>query len=233
MNQKKLNLKPNHLRDKIIESGNISFKLWLEFEEVCNWDNVENNFANIGVNTLDGRYYGINVWTYQFLQTAVNYDKENNDNLNGLFQIPPDLFVKELTRDCIEQTIINLLKRGNLEDLLNPSIFNLKYIKPYWSAADIDTEHIQTLLSELKLELSPSHILYNKNVELIAKKTNNEDIIVALESGSIAVVHLTWSSKQEADGFPITRMYRNEIDFWNTEMRNDIHKLKENNSLKN
>lgn len=231
MNQKKQ--KTNPLRDKIIENGNVSFKLWLEFEETCSWESIENDFANIGVDTLDGRYYGINVWTYQFLQTAVNFDKENNDNLNGLYQIPPDLFVKELTRDCIEQTIANLLKQGNLEELLNQSIFNLKYTEPYWDAIDIDEEHMQTLLSELKLELSPNHILYNKNVELIAKKTNNDDIILALESGSIAVVHLTWSSKQEIDGFPITRVYHNEIDFWNTEMRKDIHELKENNSLKN
>jgi len=32
--------------------------------------------------------------------------------------------VKELTRDCIQKTISDLLKKGNLEDILNPSIIS-------------------------------------------------------------------------------------------------------------
>ncbi len=39
-----------------------------------------------------------------------------------MYQIPPDLFVKELSRNCIEQTIKDLLKLGDLEEVLNPSI---------------------------------------------------------------------------------------------------------------
>jgi len=101
----------------------VEFKLWLEFEEVDpdNWD-VDNEFANIKVSLPDGRQYGINVWTYKFLETAVKTDQEKNENLNGTYQIPPDLFVKELTRDCIEKTIQDLLKTGDLEKALNPSI---------------------------------------------------------------------------------------------------------------
>jgi hypothetical protein len=101
------------------------FKLWLEFEEVDpeNWE-IENEFANIHVDFEDGRHYGINVWTYNFLMTSIKYDKENGENLSGLYQIPPDLFVKELTRECVEKTINNLLKEGNLEDVLNPTIIS-------------------------------------------------------------------------------------------------------------
>ena len=223
MDQKKTPFKPNPLRDKIIESDGISFKLWLEFEETCSWENLENDFANIGVDMLDGRYYGINIWTYQFLQTAIDYDKENNDNLHGLYQIPPDLFVKELTRDCIEKTIIDLLKQGNLEDVLNTSVFNLKFMEPYWDALEIEEDHIQTLMNELKLELPPNHILYDKNVALIAKKTNNDDIVLELEDNSIALVHLTWSAKQEATGFPITRIYKDALHFWKNEMVENVH----------
>jgi hypothetical protein len=103
----------------------MQFKLWLEFEEVDpdNWD-VENEFANIHVDLLDGRHYGINVWTYKFLETSFKLDVESGENLNGLYQTPPDLFVKELTRDCIEKTITDLLKKGNLEDILNPTVIN-------------------------------------------------------------------------------------------------------------
>ena len=102
------------------------FKLWLEFEAVDpgNWD-IYNDFCNIAVYLPDGRRYGINVWTFQFLQTATQYDQENGEDfysLNGIYQVPPDLFVKELTRDCIEQTISHLLTKGNLEDVLNPTV---------------------------------------------------------------------------------------------------------------
>ncbi|SHN16169.1 hypothetical protein [Chitinophaga sp. CF418] len=102
----------------------MAFKLWLEFEEVDpgNWD-TENEFCNIHVDLADGRHYGLNVWTYKYLETAVNDDRENGGNLKGLYQKPPDLFVKELTRNCIEQTIRDILKQGHLEEVLNPSIY--------------------------------------------------------------------------------------------------------------
>lgn len=106
----------------------MSFKLWLEFEEVDpnNWD-IENNFCNIHVDLADGRHYGLTVWTFKFLETMVNSNKESGENLNGLYAVPPDLFVKELTRECIEKTISDLLKIDNLEKVLNSSIFDPKY----------------------------------------------------------------------------------------------------------
>jgi hypothetical protein len=101
----------------------IDFKLWLEFEEVDpdSWDR-ENDFANIHVDLADGRHYGLNVWTYKYLQTALNEDARENNNLNGLYIIPPDLFVKELTRECIHKTISDLLTKGDLERVLSHSI---------------------------------------------------------------------------------------------------------------
>jgi hypothetical protein len=101
------------------------FTLWLEFESVdkANWDK-ENDFCNAHVDLEDGRRFGLNIWTYKFLQTAVNDDKKTGQNLNGLYLKPPDLFVKELTRECIEQTIQDLLKTDDLEKVLNPSIVN-------------------------------------------------------------------------------------------------------------
>ncbi len=99
------------------------FTLWLEFEKVDpdNW-NINNDFCNIQVELKDGRKYGINVWTYEFLKTAVEYDKTNGNHLDGLYIIPPDLFVKELTRSCIEKTIEDLLKIDKLEAILKSSI---------------------------------------------------------------------------------------------------------------
>jgi hypothetical protein len=100
---------------------NPDFRLWLEFEQVPGFD-VQNDFCNIHVYLPDGREYGINVWTYEFFQTSIKNDKESGENLNGLYLTPPDLFVKELTRDCIEKTIADLLAKGDLDQLLNPSV---------------------------------------------------------------------------------------------------------------
>ena len=67
----------------------IEFKLWLEFEEVDsgNWD-IENEFANIHVDLQDGRHYGINVWTFKYLESSIKQDAESGENLNGLYQTP-------------------------------------------------------------------------------------------------------------------------------------------------
>lgn len=98
--------------------------MWLEFEEVDreNWD-IECGFCNIHVDLEDGRHYGICIWTYKYLETAINQDRQTGQNLSGLYQKPPDLFVKELTRECIQLVIEDLLKVEDLEKILNPSIF--------------------------------------------------------------------------------------------------------------
>ena len=101
------------------------FTLWLEFEVVDpgSW-NIKNDFANIHVDFADGRHYGINVWTFKYFETAIAQDINQGNNLKGLYLTPPDLFVKELTRSCINATISDLLKLGNLEDVLNPSVLS-------------------------------------------------------------------------------------------------------------
>jgi hypothetical protein len=104
---------------------NKEFKLWLEFEEVDpgNWD-IHNDFCNIHVDLPDGRHYGINVWTFEYFQTSIEEHRKEGRNLNGLYQVPPDLFVRELTRECIEKTVSELLNLGDLVKVLNPSIFS-------------------------------------------------------------------------------------------------------------
>ncbi|WP_426491916.1 hypothetical protein [Hymenobacter sp. 102] len=118
-----------------------AFTLWLEFEHVDysikwapdtetfvtggDWEKA-NEACNIHVTLPDGRQYGINVWTYQFLQTVIQLDIAQGENLGGLYQRPPDLFVRELTRQCIEATIADLLTIGPLEQVLNPSVLAKK-----------------------------------------------------------------------------------------------------------
>lgn len=116
------------LNNKIRDMDHKDFKLWLEFEHVDYSDSdMENEFCNVIVDLPDGRHYGINVWTYDFLGTVVETSKESNEDLAGLYTVPPDLFVKVLTRECIEMTISDLLKRGNLEQVLNPCVLGERY----------------------------------------------------------------------------------------------------------
>ncbi|WP_230655800.1 hypothetical protein [Psychrobacter sp. I-STPA10] len=115
MDVKQLNLSEHPLTNKVIENSDKSFTLWLEFEHSEPWDNIDNTFANIEVNMLDGRRYVLNIWTFQFLQSVQQYE-------NAEYIIPPDLFVQTLTRECIENTMIDLLKMGNLEEVLNSSV---------------------------------------------------------------------------------------------------------------
>jgi hypothetical protein len=219
MNIKNQNKKQIKNSENIIENGENSFKLWLEFEETSPWNDLENDFANIGVDTMDGRYYGVNIWTFKYLATN-QVTEEGSEKLNYI--IPPDLFVKTLTRDCVEKVIKNLLNIGSLEEILNESIFNLNFIEPYWCANDIKEKSIHDLMEELKSELLENHVLYKESIELIARKTNNDDIVLELENGKIAVVHLTWNSHTESKGFPITRIFDNKLDFWKREMKQEI-----------
>jgi hypothetical protein len=219
MDIKSINKASSPLSEKVIKNGGRSFKLWLEFEEISLLDDIENDFANVSVNTLDGRYYGINVWTFNFLSTA---QKEELKKGNSNYVIPPDLLVKELTRDCIEETIKELLNYGNLEETLNKSIFKLSFLKPYWGAMEMDEKNIHSLMNELKLELPDKHILTNESFELIARKMHNDEIVLELEDEKIAVVHLTWKASKEVNPYPITRIYKDKFDFWNKEMKQDI-----------
>lgn len=121
VNNKELKKLYGQLKGRKPESK--KFTLWLEFEEVepASW-NKENDFCNIHVDMEDGRHYGLIIWTYAYLETAIEEDKKTGQNLNALYQKPPDLFVKELTRECIEKAIEDLLKIGDLEKVLNPGI---------------------------------------------------------------------------------------------------------------
>lgn len=58
------------------------------------------------------------------MQTAIDEDKKTGQNMKGLYLKLPDLFVKEITKEFIQQTIEDLLKIDNLEKVLSPSIYD-------------------------------------------------------------------------------------------------------------
>jgi hypothetical protein len=64
------------------------------------------------------------------------------------------------------------------------------------------------LVLELQREVGPDHPLFSKPTRALAVARDRDDVLFEISEGSTrtyAVVHLTWSRKQEASGkFPLT-----------------------------
>lgn len=62
-----------------------------------------------------------------------------------------------------------------------------------------DREQSDRLLQELKLELPPGHVLYHRNVKVIAHRDGTDDILCKHleEDDRYTVTHLTWLGKEE------------------------------------
>lgn len=210
------------LNKKVITAGKFNFTLWTEFENTGNWEDLTDDFANIEVNVLDGRRYGISICTFKNFQTNTTLESAEKE---VLYQIPSDLYVKELTRNCIEQTISELLQEGDLADVLNESVFVLEFLDPWMDCLDL-VDLGDPLKEELEKELHPKHQLFGENIDVIAKRQDKDDILVELENGQMAVVHLTWSGRQERGSFPWTEMYVNQRDFWKRAMKGQIEEYR-------
>lgn len=203
-----------------------AFKLWLEYNpfdvaepDLSEWD-MENEFCNIGVDLLDGRCYGINVWTYKYVETAIAQDVVSGENCSGNYVSPPDLLVKDLTKACIEAAIADLLGKGDLEWLLNPSVFSISFKPPWISYLDID-DLGDALEKDLKMKITMGHVLYNRNIMLLGLRNDTDEIAVQLDDRSIALI------QKEADNVAVIKIFSNEENFWRHKLRNDILNAKD------
>lgn len=201
------------------------FKLWLEFEEAMLWEDKTNGFGYISVDLLDGRRYTINVWTFSFLETAIKQETADQTDGKGIYVIPPDLFVKELSRSCVEAAVESLLERGKLEDFVHEPTFGLSFIAP-WEAADQLPDLGASLKEELLKELNPEHPLHGQAVEILAKRQDNDHVLIQLENKQLILVELTWSGKQEEGDLPLIAPFLSKKDFWERKMRESIVEFK-------
>lgn len=82
-------------------------------------------------------------------------------------------------------------------------------------------EESESLYIELQKELSQGHILYGKEVKIVAHRNGTDDILCQhiLESDHYTVIHLTWSMKQETDIYcptvEVDGSFRDFIDYEN------------------
>jgi hypothetical protein len=80
-----------------------------------------------------------------------------------------------------------------------------------WTVVDPDDRRLQ---EELQRELSRGHPLYEKNVKALARRTDTDDVLFAVQGtrNPYAVVHLTWRH-EPSDEWPWTTWYAS-LDEW-------------------
>ncbi|WP_257168202.1 hypothetical protein [Bradyrhizobium sp. SRS-191] len=79
----------------------------------------------------------------------------------------------------------------------------------------VTEDHVRTRFeAELAREIARGHALANLSGSIIAKRDDCDDVLVALSDGRVAVVHLSWSGRREADPrWPRTVIY-DSLDDW-------------------
>lgn len=92
------------------------------------------------------------------------------------------------------------------------------YLEPWYSIRDENN----SFSKELRRELDKKHILYGKDVMILAKRDDRDDILVGFYEGhsKFAVVHLTWRQKSECGNYPITTIYDSWIEFKQSMLEN-------------
>ena len=102
--------------------------------------------------------------------------------------------------------------------------FRSHVIKPWHSLADESPAYARGLIAELKRELAPTHPLFNQTVAAIARRYDCDDVLFywGESPGRYAVVHLTWTGKQERwPSWPETNLYDSFDAFVDQRMKVD------------
>jgi hypothetical protein len=83
-----------------------------------------------------------------------------------------------------------------------------------WHQID-DPQHRQGIQMELNRELSPAHPLWGTDPRVFGRHQGNDDVLVALDDGRFAIVHLVWHGKvdQQPEKFPWTVISENVLEF--------------------
>lgn len=85
---------------------------------------------------------------------------------------------------------------------------HMKWLDPWWSTEDQNDSFQETFRKQLERELSPEHGLYSIPVKLIARGSGDDALFQLLDdSNRVALVHLTWSQKQQQPPWPATTIF--------------------------
>lgn len=75
------------------------------------------------------------------------------------------------------------------------------------TGASAEAEQRDSLHTELNLEVGPGHILDGHGFSVIARAEERDDVLIALDNNTWAVVHLTWRGAREDPPWPATTVF--------------------------
>jgi hypothetical protein len=85
--------------------------------------------------------------------------------------------------------------------------------EPWCRLADEQTRRL--FGEELKRELAEAHPLVGLPLTVMARRADQDDVLVLLDHGRVAEVHLTWSGKTEVGpGWPRTAIFESMEDWY-------------------
>ena len=76
-----------------------------------------------------------------------------------------------------------------------------------WRAV-VDPAERDALLAQLNVEIPAGHVLYGKALGVIARRDDSDDVVVSLDDGRFAEIHLTWAPRPDLSAaFPSATLY--------------------------
>ena len=106
------------------------FSIWIEFEEWLDKEDKTEECFNISVSVDNKEKYALNAWPYNFAKSILDDDelKLRDDPVDQRYYYgfsAPDTFVREMTRESVEQTIYHMIDSGEIENFVIKESKNL------------------------------------------------------------------------------------------------------------
>lgn len=76
----------------------------------------------------------------------------------------------------------------------------------------VEGDEAQGLARRLRADLAPAHILVGRTFEVIARREDADDVLLRLDDGEIAEMHMTWA-KQASEKFPGVLLFLDFTDW--------------------
>lgn len=89
-----------------------------------------------------------------------------------------------------------------VEVVVIPSLQELWY-----DIAEYPKSHRIALITELRAELYPRHLLHGLAINVLAKREDRDDILLQSDEG-FSIVHLTWAGRVETPPFPTCEQFK-------------------------
>jgi transcriptional regulator NrdR family protein len=100
----------------------------------------------------------------------------------------------------------------------------MEFAEPWFSIEKFGVAIVDSIVAELKCELSEKHLLCNQPITVVARRKDCDDVLLKFGTPNekFAVVHLTFSGKRETNSnFPRTKIYDSFKDFVKNKMQPD------------